>query len=145
MRIYFGNDHAGVELKGSLMQIAKQLGHEVEDCGCFTKDSVDYPDYARPVCDAVVSGKAERGVLICNTGVGMSIAANKIDGIRCALCGDLISGRLSREHNDTNVLALGAGIIGKTMAEEIFTIWLSAEHAGGRHTRRVDKAMSFEK
>lgn len=144
MKLAFGCDHAALELKNHLIEFAKALGHEVDDLGCYTKESVDYPDYGRAVGEAVAAGRANRGVVVCYTGIGISIAANKVHGIRCALCGDPLSARLTREHNDTNVLALGAGIVGKAMAEEILAVWLNTAPEGGRHAARVEKIMAIE-
>lgn len=144
MKLAFGCDHAALGLKNYLIRVAKEMGHEVEDFGCYTQESVDYPDYAVPVCEAVLQGGAERGILVCYTGIGISISANKMRGIRCALCSDPLSARLTREHNDTNVLALGAGIIGEALAREIFTVWLQTQALGGRHAARVNKMMAIE-
>lgn len=144
MKLAFGCDHAALQLKKHLMGIAKSMGHEVEDCGCYTEDSVDYPDFAVPVCRTVVDGKADRGILLCYTGIGISISANKMRGIRCSLCNDPLSARLTREHNDANVLALGAGILGEALAEEIFEVWLTTQALGGRHAERVKKMMAIE-
>lgn len=145
MKLIFGCDHAALRLKNVLIAYAREAGHEVEDVGTYTTDSVDYSDYAVPVCEAVAKGEAERGILVCFTGIGISIAANKMKGIRCALCGDSLSARLCRQHNDSNVLALGAGITGDGLAKEILDIWLQAQFEGGRHQRRVDKIMQIEK
>ncbi len=144
MKLAFGCDHAALDLKEHLIAFVGEMGHEVMDFGCFEKESVDYPDFALPVCKAVASGEVDRGILVCYTGIGMSIAANKVKGIRCALCSDPLSARLTREHNDSNVLALGAGIVGNAMAEEIVNIWLRASMQGGRHQQRVDKLMAIE-
>lgn len=144
MKLAFGCDHAALGLKNHLMAFVQEMGHEVEDFGCYSETSVDYPDFALPVCKSVQAGTCERGILICYTGIGMSIAANKVRGIRCALCTDPLSARLTREHNDSNVLALGAGITGRAMAEEILAVWLKAEMQGGRHQQRVDKVMAIE-
>lgn len=145
MKIAIGADHAGVRLKDGIIAVIRSLGHEVEDFGCHCSDSVDYPDYALPVCEKVASGEADRGVLICGTGIGMSIAANKIPGIRCALVHDLFSAKATREHNDSNVLAMGERVIGPGVAEEIVRIWLETEFSGGeRHVGRVSKVQALE-
>lgn len=145
MKLAFGGDHAALTLKATLIEYAKQLGHEVIDLGCNSNDSVDYPDYGLAVGKAVASGEADKGIAICYTGIGISIAANKVRGIRCALCHDPLSARLTREHNNTNVLAMGAGIIGEALAKEILKVWLETMPEGGRHQRRVDKIMAIEK
>ncbi|CAM4474118.1 ribose 5-phosphate isomerase B [Paenibacillus endophyticus] len=146
MKIAIGADHAGYRLKDEVVPFLQSLGHEIEDVGCSCDQSVDYPDYALPVCDLVTSGKAERGILICGTGIGMSIAANKVRGIRCALVNDMFSAKATREHNDTNVLALGERVIGPGVALEIIRIWLDTPFSNGeRHVGRVNKVMEIEK
>lgn len=145
MKIAIGADHAGYRLKDEVVPFLQSLGHEIEDVGCSCDQSVDYPDFALPVCDLVTSGKAERGILICGTGIGMSIAANKVRGIRCALVSDMFSAKATREHNDTNVLALGERVIGPGMALEIIRIWLETPFSNGeRHVGRVNKVMQIE-
>ncbi len=145
MKIAIGADHAGYRLKDVIVPFLKAQGHEVIDVGCDCADSVDYPDYAIPVCDKVVSGEAERGILICGTGIGMSIAANKTPGIRCALVHDLFSAKATREHNDTNVLAMGERVIGPGLAEEIVRVWLDTPFSEGpRHKGRIEKVMALE-
>ncbi|WP_169084477.1 ribose 5-phosphate isomerase B [Paenibacillus sp. PL91] len=145
MKIAIGADHAGYRLKDEVVPFLQSLGHEIEDVGCSCDQSVDYPDYALPVCDLVTSGKAERGILICGTGIGMSIAANKVRGIRCALVNDMFSAKATREHNDTNVLALGERVIGPGVALEIIRIWLETPFSNGeRHVGRVNKVMQIE-
>ncbi len=145
MKIAIGSDHAGFALKGEIISLIKSLGHEVEDVGCHCADSVDYPDYALPVCRKVVEGEADRGILICGTGIGMSIAANKIPGIRCALVHDTFSAKATREHNDANVLAMGERVIGPGLAQEIVRIFLETEFSGAeRHQKRIDKMMRLE-
>ena len=145
MKIAIGADHAGYRLKDEIVPVLKALGHELIDVGCDCSDSVDYPDYALPVCDKVVSGEAERGILICGTGIGMSIAANKTHGIRCALVHDMFSAKATREHNDTNVLAMGERVIGPGLAAEIVKIWLETPFSGGeRHQNRINKVMALE-
>ncbi|TCZ69357.1 ribose 5-phosphate isomerase B [Paenibacillus albiflavus] len=145
MKIAIGADHAGYRLKDVVVPFIQELGHEVEDLGAFTADSVDYPDFAGDVCDKVVSGAVDRGILICGTGIGMSIAANKVPGIRCALVGDLFSAKATREHNNTNVLALGERVIGPGVAQEIIKVWLETEFSHGpRHEGRINKISSIE-
>ncbi|MCX5875493.1 MAG: ribose 5-phosphate isomerase B, partial [Deltaproteobacteria bacterium] len=116
----------------------QEMGHTVDDKGCFSTESVDYPDFAKAVCVQVQNGSCERGILICGTGVGMSMAANRFEGIRAGLCNELFTARMSREHNDANVLCLGARVIGPGLAVEIVRAWVSTEFAGGRHQRRID-------
>lgn len=145
MKIAIGADHAGYRLKDDIVKLIESLGHEVTDVGCHCADSVDYPDYSLPVCELVASGQADRGILICGTGIGMSIAANKYPGIRCALVHDTFSAKATREHNDTNVLAMGERVIGPGLAAEIVEIWLSTPFSGGeRHQKRIDKMMAIE-
>lgn len=145
MRIAMGADHAGYRLKDEIKAYLEQQGHQVEDLGCHCGDSVDYPDYANAVCAKVVSGEADRGILICGTGIGMSIAANKIPGIRCALVHDLFSAKATREHNDTNVLAMGERVIGPGLALEIVKVWLETPFSEGpRHVNRVNKVKQLE-
>ncbi|EXX87383.1 ribose 5-phosphate isomerase [Paenibacillus darwinianus] len=145
MKIAIGADHGGFRLKDDIVTFLKELGHEVEDFGCDCDQSVDYPDYAVPVCDAVVEGKADRGILVCGTGIGMSIAANKIPGIRCALVHDMFSAQATRDHNDSNVLAMGERVIGPGLAEEIVKIWVGTEFSNGeRHIGRLNKVKALE-
>ena len=140
-----GSDHAGFYLKEDLKAFVQSLGHEVEDYGVYTDESSDYPDVALRVAEDVVRGKGERGILICGTGVGMSIAANKVRGIRAALCHDVFSARASREHNNANILAMGERVIGKGLAREIVRVWLETDFQGGRHARRVEKIERYER
>ena len=145
MKIAIGADHAGYRLKDEIVPLLKELGHEVEDLGCDCSQSVDYPDYAIPVCERVVKGEADRGILICGTGIGMSIAANKVPGIRCALVHDLFSAKATREHNDSNVLAMGERVIGPGLAQEIVRVWLETPFSQNeRHVNRVSKVMAIE-
>ncbi|MGM0883952.1 MAG: ribose 5-phosphate isomerase B [Bacillota bacterium] len=145
MKIAIGADHGGYSLKEVVVPFLQSLGHEVVDVGCTCDQSVDYPDYALPVCDLVTSGKADRGILICGTGIGMSIAANKVRGIRCALVHDLFSAQATRDHNDTNVLALGERIIGPGVAQEIIRIWIETPFSKGeRHVGRLNKVKQIE-
>jgi len=138
MKIAVGSDHGGFELKQQVVDFLSKAGHEVESVGCFGLASVDYPEFAEKVCALVQSGACERGILICGTGIGMSIAANRHRDIRAALCHEAFTARLSREHNNANVLCLGARVIGPELALEIVRAWVAAEFAGGRHQRRLD-------
>lgn len=145
MLIAIGADHAGVNLKQDIINVVKELGHEVIDKGCDCSTSVDYPDYALPVAQMVANGEADRGILICGTGIGMSIAANKVRGVRCALVSDLFSAKATREHNDTNVLALGERVIGPGLAMEIVRTWLSTDFSSDdRHLNRIQKVNQIE-
>ena len=138
MKVAVGCDHGGIDFKS---QVVRQLNHDqiqVLDMGCDTHDSVDYPFYARTVCAAVLSGEADFGILICGTGIGMSMAANRMKGIRAALCHEQFTARMSREHNNANVLCLGARVVGPGLALEIVKTWLRTEFAGGRHLRRIE-------
>ena len=143
--IALGADHAGFELKESLKAWLIDRGYQVLDLGAHSTDSVDYPDYAAQVAEAVADRKVERGILICGTGIGMTMAANKVPGVRAALCSDLYTARMSRAHNDANVLALGGRLMGPEMAADILEMWLETEFAGGRHSRRVDKIADVER
>lgn len=144
MKITIGSDHGAVELKDVVKKVLAELNVEVDDVGTFGTDSVDYPDIAEKVCAAVTSGKADKGIVLCGTGIGISIAANKIHGIRCALCNDVYSAKMSRKHNDANVLAMGGRVIGYGPAEEIIRAWIETEFEGGRHERRVNKISKLE-
>ena len=144
MKISMASDHGGFELKESLKEWLTEQGHEVCDYGCHSKDSCDYPDFAGPAARAVADGACERGIVICTTGIGVSISANKVKGVRCALCSEPWSAEMTRRHNDANMLALGGGMIGPNMAERIVDVFLSTAFEGGRHQRRVDKVMSIE-
>ena len=139
MRVAIGNDHGGLNFKDEILALLEELGHEVEDFGCNSPDSVDYPDYADLVIKAVLEGGCQRGILICGSGIGMSMAANRKQGIGAALCQEQFGARMSREHNNANVLCLGARIIGPSLAMEIVRTWLETEFAGGRHQQRIDK------
>ena len=142
--IALGADHAGFALKEIIRVWLDRQGHEVLDVGTHTADSVDYPDYASAVTDALLTGAAERGILVCGTGIGMAMAANKAPGVRAAACADAFTARMAREHNDANVLALGARILGPEDAIEIVRVWLETEFAGDRHARRVAKIAALE-
>ena len=145
MKITIGSDHGAVELKEEVKMVLHEFEDvRVTDVGTFGTESVDYPDIAEKVCADVVSGKADRGIVLCGTGIGISIAANKIDGIRAALCGDVYSAIMSRKHNDANVLAMGGRVTGIGPAGEIVRAWGCTEFEGGRHARRVDKIMALE-
>lgn len=143
-RIAIGSDHAGFDLKEAIKELLAELGHEPVDFGTDGTESVDYPDFAGPAAQAVANGDCARGILICGTGIGMSIAANKVAGIRAALVHDLLSARLTREHNDSNVLCIGQNIVGRAVALEIVRVWLGADFEGGRHDRRVQKIRFLE-
>lgn len=145
MRVAIGSDHAGFALKESLKGSLRALGAEVQDLGTHDETSVDYVDFARKVAEQVARGAAERGIAICGTGIGTSIAANKIPGVRAALCHEGYTARMSREHNDANVLCLGARVIGGEIAAEIVRIFLTTGFAGGRHARRVGKVGALER
>ena len=145
MKVAIGNDHGGVELKNHLMDYLKKNGHEVVNVGTDENASTDYPIYAERVAKKVLSGECERGILICGTGIGISISANKIHGVRCALCSEPVSAALSRQHNDANILAMGARTIGPVMAEEIVRTFLTTEFEGGRHAIRVGKIMALDR
>jgi len=145
MKITIGSDHGAVELKEEVKKVLEEFeGVEVKDVGTFGTDSVDYPDIAEKVCAEVVSGAADRGIVLCGTGIGISISANKIKGIRCALCNEVYSAKMSREHNNANVLAMGGRVIGFGVAAEIVRTWMTTDFAGGRHERRVNKIMALE-
>lgn len=145
MRIAIGNDHGAVELKEHIAAHLRKQGYEVVNFGTDSTDSCDYPVYAAKVAKAVVSGECDRGILICGTGIGISIAANKIQGVRCALCSEPCSARLTREHNDANILAMGARIIGPTLAESIVDAFLTTPFSGDeRHQRRIDLVTRLE-
>ena len=139
-----GSDHGGYELKQVVMAHLKERGVEFRDYGTFSTDSCDYPDYGEAVARAVASGECERGIVVCGTGIGISIAANKVHGIRCALCGDCYSAEMSREHNDANMLALGGRVLGEGLALKIVDAFLDTEFAGGRHARRLAKIAAIE-
>ena len=144
MRVALGADHAGVQLKDAVRSLLQARGVEVHDFGTIDETSVDYPDYAALVARAVAMGEVDRGILACGTGLGMAIAANKIDGVRAAPVVDLESARLSREHNDANILALGARVTTSDMALQIVSTFLDTPFAGGRHQRRLDKITALE-
>ena len=139
-------DHTGIELKKEMMKLLDSMGLEWKDFGTDTAVSCDYPVYGYRAAKAVASGECDRGIVVCTTGIGVSISANKIDGIRCALLSDPWSAKMTRLHNDTNMMALGAGVVGENLAMEIVDVWLATEFSGeARHQRRIDKVMALEK
>lgn len=144
MKISIGSDHAGFELKEKIKEYLLELGHECEDFGTSSTESVDYPDFALKVAESVVKKECDRGILICGSGLGMSMAANKVPGIRAALCSNPEMAKMSREHNDANVLTIGARLMDENTAKEIVRVWLTTEFAGDRHLRRVNKIRDIE-
>lgn len=144
MMIALACDHGAYDLKEALKKHLEAKGHTCKDFGTYSKDSCDYSDFAAPAAKAVAAGECDRGIVCCTTGIGVSITANKVNGIRCALVHDLLTARMTRQHNNTNVLAMGAGIIGEMTALQIADIWLETEFEGGRHERRVNKIMALE-
>jgi ribose 5-phosphate isomerase B len=145
LKIAIGCDHGGFKLKEEIRKMFEEKGYDFKDLGTFSEESVDYPDIALALARAVRDGQFDRGILICGTGIGIGIAANKVNGIRAALCHDTFSARASREHNDANILALGGRVLGTGLALEIVRVWLEAEFAGGRHQGRLDKITALEK
>jgi len=146
MKIALGCDHGALALKNALIPHLEEKGYEVKDFGTYTFDSCDYPDFAAAAAKAVASGECDKGIVLCTTGIGVSIAANKVKGIRCALLSDVMSARMTREHNDTNMMAVGAAVVGQMLAFEIIDTWLGTEFSGNeRHQRRIDKVMALEK
>ncbi|MDD3021955.1 MAG: ribose 5-phosphate isomerase B [Alphaproteobacteria bacterium] len=139
MNIVLGSDHGGFALKKEIVQFLVREGHQVNDVGCHSEESVDYPDFADKVCAEIIEGRSSCGILVCGTGIGMSIAANRYRQIRAALCHESFSARMSREHNDANVLCLGDRVLGVALAFDIVTTWLRTEFLGGRHLRRITK------
>ena len=142
--IAIGSDHGGYALKQHILKHLEEIGVPYEYFGCYNGDSCDYPVYGHAVAEAVAEGRFEKGIVICTTGIGVSMTANKVKGVRCALCGDPWSAEMTRRHNDANVLAIGAGVTGPLLARQIVTAFLTHEFEGGRHQRRVDKVMSTE-
>lgn len=146
MKIAIGCDHGALALKAAVIAHLEKKGFEIKDFGTYTADSCDYPDFAAPAAQAVAAGECEKGIVLCTTGIGVSITANKIKGIRCALLSDVMSARMTREHNDTNMMAIGAGVVGQMLALEIVDTWLGTEFSNeARHQRRIDKMMALEK
>ena len=145
MKIAIACDHGALDLKNAVIAHLEKKGYEVVNFGTDTLASCDYPDYAGPAAKAVAAGQCEKGIVLCTTGIGVSIVANKVDGIRCALLSDVMSARLTREHNDTNMMAIGAGVVGQMLALEIIDTWLGTEFSHNeRHQRRIDKLMAYE-
>ncbi len=144
MKIGLASDHGGFQLKEDVKEYLKEEGYEVVDYGTKNEESVDYPEYAEKLSEAVVAGEVDRGIAICGTGIGISIACNKVKGVRAALCSETYSARMSMEHNNANILALGGRVTGKDLALEIVSVWLNSEFEGGRHQRRVDKISAIE-
>ena len=145
MKLSIACDHGALALKNVMVKHLQEKGHEVVDFGTHTLDSCDYPDFAAPAAQAVASGECEKGIVLCTTGIGVSITANKVDGVRCALLSDVMSARLTREHNNTNMMAIGAGVVGQMLALEILDTWLGTEFSHNeRHQRRIDKVMALE-
>ena len=145
MNISLASDHGGFALKEHLKEYLEKQGHTVTDCGTHSTDSCDYPDFGMAAARAVAAGQCQRGIVVCTTGIGISITANKVKGIRCALLSDLMSARMTREHNDTNMMALGAAVVGEGLALEIVDTWLDTEFSHNeRHQRRIDKVMALE-
>ena len=145
MKYYIGADHAGIDIKAYVKKLFEKRGHEVIDLGPNTKDRVDYPDYASKVCKSVLEDEGSKGILICGSGIGMSMAANKFDGIRAALCHNVYSAKMGREHNDANIICLGERVSGFGMVEAIVDAWNDASFAGGRHEGRVEKINAISK
>ena len=145
MKIARGCDHGALALKEALIPHLEKMGYEVKDFGTYSSASCDYPDFAGPAALAVASGECEKGIVLCTTGIGVSIVANKVKGVRCALLSDVMSARLTREHNDTNMMAIGAGVVGQMLAFEIIDTWLGTEFSHDeRHQRRINKLMAYE-
>ncbi|MGE5674889.1 MAG: ribose 5-phosphate isomerase B [Mycobacterium leprae] len=144
MRVAIGCDHGGLDLKPVVVEVLKELNLEYEDLGTYDRNSVDYPDFAAKVADAIRSGQCQQGILICGTGIGMSISANKIPGIRAALCNEIFSAQMARMHNDANILCMGARVVGPSVAQEIVKAYFSTSFEGGRHSRRVAKIGALE-
>jgi ribose 5-phosphate isomerase B len=144
MRIAIGSDHRGFQVKGKIIDLLKRLNHEVIDVGTHSTDSVDYPDFAQMVARKVGSGEVERGILICGSGIGMAIAANKVPGVRAAPCHDDLTAEMSRRHNDLNLLCLSADMLGEKLIDRMVEIWLNTPFEGGRHARRVEKISQLE-
>ena len=144
MKIAMGCDHGGYALKCELIKHLEEQGHEVKDFGCYSTESCDYPEFGEAAARAVASGECERGIVICTTGIGISIAANKVKGIRCAHCADTLEAELTRRHNDANMLAIGAGFTGPMLAKKMVEVFLTTGFEGGRHARRVGKVDAIQ-
>ena len=145
MKIVIGCDHGGFEHKNAIAEHLRSNGHDVVDCGIYENKSVDYPDIAVKVCEQITNGNCERGILVCGTGIGMSLAANKVKGIRAACCSEHFSAKYTRLHNDSNILCLGGRVVGIGTAIELVDLFINTEYEGGRHQTRVDKVMAIEK
>ncbi|MGI8385773.1 ribose 5-phosphate isomerase B [Robertmurraya sp. P23] len=145
MKVAIASDHGGVNIREEIKSLMDEIGIKYDDFGCECDTSVDYPDFALPVAQKVANGEYDRGILICGTGIGMSIAANKVNGIRCALVHDVFSAKATRQHNDSNMLAMGERVIGPGLAREIALAWLETEFEGGRHANRIGKISDYEK
>ncbi|HKV44131.1 MAG TPA: ribose 5-phosphate isomerase B [bacterium] len=144
MRIAIASDHAGYVLKEELKRMLRDLGHDVRDFGTHSTDQVDYPDFIVPAAEAVASGQCDRGIVLGGSGNGEALAANKVTGVRCTLCWESYTARVARQHNDANVLSLGARVIGSEVAREVVRVWLESEFEGGRHQARIDKIRAVE-
>lgn len=144
MKIALGCDHGGITIKPAVEKVLKENGIEIIDFGCFDSSSVDYPDYALKVAEAVSQGKADKGIVLCGTGIGISIAANKVKGIRAAVCHDLCTAQMCAQHNDANIIAMGGRVVSEELAEEMTKVWLNTPFEGGRHTGRVGKITAIE-
>lgn len=144
MKVIITADHAGMTIRNEIKHLLEEMNIEYEDTGCSCETSVDYPDYALPAAERVASGEFDRGIFICGTGIGMSISANKVKGIRCALTHDVYSAKLTRQHNDSNAIALGERVIGPGLAREIVETWLKTDFDGGRHANRIGKLTTYE-
>ncbi len=145
MRIAVGTDHRGFAVRAQVLETLRRLGHEVDDVGTFSADAVDYPDIAAKVAEKVSRGEVERGILVCGTGLGMCIAANKFPGVRAAPCHDDMTAEMSRRHNDANILCLSADLLGERLVDRMIELWLAAPFDGGRHARRVEKIAELER
>ena len=144
MKVALASDHGGINIKNEIADLMNEMGIEFEDFGCDCSTSVDYPDYAQPVAEKVAAGEFDRGILICGTGIGMSIAANKVKGIRAALVHDVFSAEATRAHNNSNVLTMGERVVGPGLARMIAKVWLTTEFEGGRHENRINKIANLE-
>ena len=145
MKIAIACDHGALDLKNAVIAHLEKKGYEVKDFGTYTMDSCDYPDFAEAAAKAVANGECDKGIVMCTTGIGISIAANKVKGIRCALLSDVMSARMTREHNDTNMMSIGAAVVGKMLALEIIDTWIGTEFSGeAKHQRRIDKITAIE-
>lgn len=144
MKVILASDHGGINIRKEIADLLEEMNIEYQDMGCDCEGSVDYPDYGIPAAERVAKGEFDRGILICGTGIGMSISANKVKGIRCALVHDVFTAKVTREHNDSNILAMGERVIGAGLAREIAKTWLEAEFEGGRHENRLGKIKDYE-